>query len=143
MILAADCESIDQNTVQTNVEIVRSAHPTDVVVVVSLKADLDVIFTVSREIVADRDTTLRTKWKVLADTLVLDQVQMDIVSLDGGTLGNSSYRSKADAPRCRQVSIHQRGRHRKLAHIVVEALLVGVVHREEVRNVDVETEQVV
>ena len=93
MVLAADGKPLDEHPVQAHVEVVGSAHAPDVVVVVALEANPDAVLAVGRKVMAHRHAALRPERQVLAHPLVLNQVEMDVVPLDGRTLRGNAHGS--------------------------------------------------
>ena len=68
-------------------------------------------------------------------------IRGSVIQLDAGA-GRISEREPADLPRREQVPLHQRRRDRQHLGDVVEAVLVGVVGRQQRPRVDVEREQI-
>ena len=126
---AADREPLDERAVQPHIEVVRPTHPPDVIVVVGLQLDLDAVFAVNGEVMPDRDAAERPERQVLAQSIVLHEIQMDLVGIHLRTGGGDSDRQPADLSSCREVAVEQRRRHGQLLGVVVESLIVGVIAR--------------
>ena len=71
---AADSESFQQLAVETNVKLLRPSHALEVVLVLPLKANLDEVLAVDREIMVDRQSATRSDRQIFVLPIVLHHV---------------------------------------------------------------------
>ena len=140
---AADHERLDMGLVDPQVELVRHvAEPDDVVVEVAAQVELEEVLPVEREVVPDGEAAPRSEGQVLARAVVLVlEVGHLVVGGPRAQVGVADG-ELADAPRRRQVPLHQGRRDRQHLGVVVEALGVGVVGRQQLVDVHVEPDEV-
>ena len=100
------------------------------------------VLAVDGEVVPNRDAAARAERQQVVLPIVLQQGGMHPVGRHGRTDGGNADGEAADPPRCRQVPRHQVRRDREHVAVVVEAVLVGVVGRQQLGDVDVDREQV-
>ena len=141
-LLAAEDEGADELAVQPHLELVARAHAADVVHVVAVQADLQVVLAVDGEDVADGDAPARPERQVVAHAVVLQQQDGDLVGLRGRPQGGLAERRPPDLAGGRQVALHEGGRDGQHVGVVVEAVLVEVVGRQQVVDVHVHRQQV-
>src|SRR5262249_21936314 len=79
---SSDGEPPEQPAVEPHIELLRPAHTHDVVLILPAQTDLDELFTVDGNVVADGHAAMRSKRKVLALLFVLHHVQRDLQSID-------------------------------------------------------------
>ena len=139
---APDREPGHEAAVDPHVQVLRGAEAADVVGVGALQAQPDGVLAVHREAVAHRDAPARAEREVLAQPVVLVQQQRDAVGLDARHRRGEPHREPADLARRREVAFQEGRRDRQHRRHVVEAVLVGVVGRQEGRDVDLDLEQV-
>ena len=140
---AADREPRDAPAVDPQIEVVHLVEIDDVLVDAALEPDRDEVLAIERELMADREAGARPERQVLAHPVVLRHRDRDAVDLRRKARPDRRIadREAADAPRRRQVALHQHGRERQRARQVVEAV-AGVVGRQQGRGVDFKGEQI-
>ena len=114
----------------------------DVVVEVAMQVDLEPVLPVEREVVLRGEAAPRPERQVLARADVLHLELGHRVGLAARRHRGVADRELADPPRRRQVALHQRRRDRQHLGVVVEALGVRIVGRQQGLDVHVEPQQV-
>ena len=138
----ADREPLDEGAVHAHVQLLRRRVADDVVREVPVEADPYRVLAVDGEVVPNRDAAARAERQQVVLPLVLHQAGMHPVGRDGGADGGDADGEAADAARGREVPRHQVRRDREHVAVVVEAVLVGVVGRQQLGDVDVDREEV-
>ena len=87
----------------------------------------------SGKVLANERAALRSERQVVAHVLVLNQRLGNLEGLDHRMQSGIAHRQAADRTRRRQVVLQQRRRDRQDARDVVEAFLIRVVGREQLR----------
>ena len=118
------------------------AETPDVVVEVGLQLDLDRVLAIHRKGVSDGDAAARTERQVFAQSRVLNQQPWDVVGLDHRTRQRPTQRLARDFLCSRHVPIEQCGRDRQHIRDVVEAVLIGIVGRQQRADVDLDAEKI-
>ena len=139
---APDREPGHEPAVDPHVEVLGRAEAADVVGVGALQAQPDGVLAVDGKAVAHRDAPARAERQVLAEPVVLVEQQGDAVGLDARHRRGQPDGEPGDLARRRQVAFQEGGRDRQHRRHVVEAVLVGVVGRQQGRDVDLDLEQV-
>ena len=139
---APDREPGHEPPVDPHVQMLRRAEAADVVGVGALQAQPDGVLAVHGKAVAHRDAPARPERQVLAQPVVLVQQQGDAMGLDAGHRRRQPHREPRDLARRRQVAFEEGRRDRQHRRHVVEAVLVGVVGRQQGRDVDLDLQQV-
>ena len=138
--VSAHGEQLDALSVQADLDLVRRVQAANVVDVVGLQIDLEDVFAIDGKVVGEGGAAPRAERKVLAQAILLHQVDGDVVGLDDRLL-RQSHGEPAHLPRRRQVALHQRRRDRQHARHVVECVSRRV-GRQQLGYVDVERQQV-
>ena len=138
----ADREPLDAGAVHAHVQLLGRRVADDVVREVPVEADPYRVLAVDGEVVPNRDAAARAERQQVVLPLVLHQAGMHPVGRDGGADGGDAHGETADSARRRKVPRHQVRRDREHVAVVVEAVLVGVVGRQQLGDVDVYREQV-
>ena len=107
-----------------------------------MEADPDRVLAVDGEGVPNRDAAARAERQQVVLPVVLHQAGMHPVGRDAGADGGCADGEAADPARGREVPRHQIRRDREHVAVVVEAVLVGVVGRQQGGDVDIDREQV-
>ena len=107
-----------------------------------MEADPDGVLAIDREGVPNRDAAAGAERQQVVLPVVLHQAGMHPVGCDRGADGGNADGEAADSASGRQVPRHQVRRDREHVAVVVEAVLVGVVGRQQRGDVDVDREQI-
>src|SRR5689334_15758682 len=84
--------------------------------------DLDHVFPIQWEIVANRNSAAGSGWEIIAHAFVLLKRFGNSDRLDHGRKGDISYRQTCDLVCCGEISFQQRGRHGENLADIVEAI---------------------
>ena len=128
--------------VHAHLDLVRRTETDDVVVELSPQADLDDVLAVDRKVMTNRNTAARTERQVFAHLAILIEQGWNFVGVGHRPDRRNAERETAHLASRRQVAVQQCRRHRQHARHVVEAVLVGIVNRQQRGDVDVEPQQV-
>ena len=139
---AADGEPLQHLAVETHVELLRPAHPHDVVLVLPPQAHLEQIFPVDREIVAHGDAAPRSKRQVLALPVVLYDMERDRIRRESRVCRRHPDGEPRHLTGHRQVALEMRCRDGEHVRDVVETSIGRVVARQERPDVDVHGQEV-
>ena len=118
--------------------VLEAAH---VVVELPPQPDADLVLSVGREVVPDRDAAARPERQVLAHALILEAHAGQAVRLRRRRGGRMADREPRDPAGREEVAVEQGRRHRERVGDVVEAV-IDVVRRQERGPVHLQAEQI-
>src|SRR5262249_29111735 len=81
---ATNRKTLCEFAVEPHVELLRPPHAFDVVLILPLETDLDDVLPIHWEVVIDRDPAARSKWKVFALTIFLQNMERNFESIEFG-----------------------------------------------------------
>ena len=120
----------------------RGAKSDDVVVQLPAETDRDRVLAIHGKVVTHRKPATRTEGQVFAHGTILVEQSRRFVCLCQRPDRRDAERQAAEPSGGRQVAIEQRRRDREHVCDIVEAVLVGVVNREDGVDIDVEAEHI-
>ncbi len=129
------------STIEPQVQLAFPLEPQELIEPAPLQADRNLILAIDREAVANRCPAARAERHRFAHAFELNESSRNVVGLIGDRKLRIADCERADLACRREIALQQQRRHLQHVGDIVESV-ADVVGRQQLRNVDVEREQI-